>query len=116
MPGLREELLGLDDRKVVEVTVPEWGGRVVRVAAMSAFDRDQWETQNYQAIKAGARRNVRAALVARCVVDETMVRVFADDDIEALGQKNAKALDRLFDVASDLNGLNEKSAEAVAKN
>lgn len=117
MPGLKEELLGLDDRKVAEVVVPEWGGRTVRVAAMSAADRDSWELEAYLERKGGGRAaNVRARLVARCLVDEAGERVFADEDIAALGKKSAKALDRLFDVAQRLNGLSASEQEAIEGN
>lgn len=115
--GLREEILGLDDRLCVEVEVPEWGGRVLRVAAMAAVDRDAWELAIAESAKAGHKLgNVRAGLVARCVVDERYARVFSEDDVEALGRKNAKALDRLYEAAARLNGLSAADREALEKN
>lgn len=115
--GLKEEILGLADRKVEEVAVPEWGGRKVRLMEMSAADRDDWELARFSEAKAGqAAKNVRAGLVARCIVDEQGVRLFADADIAALGAKSAKALDRLFDVCQRLNAISKQEAEELAKN
>jgi hypothetical protein len=114
--SLKEEILGLADRKVEEVDVPEWG-RKVRIMEMTAADRDDWETRILAARQAGqSRRHVRAELVAMCLVDEVGARVFADDDIPALSQKSAAVLDRLWDVASRLSGLTRKEAENIAKN
>lgn len=115
--GLKEEILGLQDLKVEEVEVPEWGGRKVRVSQMSGLDRDAYELEAYHERKAGTTaRNVRARLVARCVVDEAGARVFGEGDIEALGAKNAKALDRLYDKARDLNGLSASEAKEIEGN
>ena len=114
--GLKEEILALEDRKIVEVEVPEWG-RTVRVAAMSAADRDAWEIQIYETRTAGrVPQNIRASLVARCLVDETGARVFGEGDIEPLGRKSAKVMDRLYDIARGLNGLSDADAEQLAKN
>lgn len=115
--GLKEEILALADRPAEEVEVPEWGGRKVRIMAMSAADRDSYELDAYLARKAGATpRNVRAKLVARCLVDAAGERVFTDDDIEALGKKSAKALDRLYDASVRLNALSEVEQKAVEGN
>lgn len=115
--GLKEEILGLDDRKVEEVEVKEWGGLKVRVAAMSAADRDAWEIGAYEERKsAGRLQNVRAKLVARCLVDDKGERVFSDADIEALGRKSAAALDRLYDVAQRLNALSTAAMKEIEGN
>lgn len=115
--GLAEEILGLDDRKVVEVEVPEWGGRQIRVATMTAADRDLYELEIYEDKKAGRGvTNVRARMVARCVVDAQGERVFSEAQVAALGRKNAKALDRLYDAATRVNGLSAADQEALEKN
>ena len=114
---LREEILALADRAVVEVAVPEWGGRTLRLAALSAADRDAYELERFEQRKAGGLPvNVRAALVGRCVVDENMQRVFTEADLVALGQKNGKALDRLYDAALRLNVYTEAEQKAIEGN
>lgn len=115
--GLAEEILSLDDRKVVEVEVPEWGGRKLRLMEMSAADRDAYEISNLEARQQKQpRRNIRARLVALCLVDDAGKRVFSDEQVEALGAKSAKVLDRLFWKARELNVLDEEQVKDVIKN
>lgn len=116
--GLAEEILALDDRKIVEVEVPEWGGRKVRLREMSAADRDSYEVENLEAREQKRpAKQVRARLVALCLVDEDGKRVFSDAaDIEKLGAKSAKALDRLFWKARELNILEEDQVKSAVKN
>lgn len=114
--SLAEEILGLVDRQPVEVEVPEWGGRKLLVASMTATDRDAYEIEVLNARQAGrAGHNVRARLVARCVVDAAGKRVFSDEQIERLGQKSAAALDRLFWAAARLNALSDKDVGELEK-
>ena len=116
---LRERILAAQDRPFEDVEVPEWGA-VVRVLSMSGLDRDRWEAEMLERNKRPAAErlaNVRASLVARCSADPaTGERLFADADIDALGAKAARALDRVFAVASRLNGLSDADAEQLAKN
>lgn len=121
MAGLKEELLGLEDREIVEVEVKQWGGRKIRIASMTAADRDQFELQNYEEVETAKKenrrsRNVRARMLVMCIVDEKGERVFSEADIEALGKKSAVALDRLYGVAQRLNGYSLKDVKELEKN
>ena len=60
--------------------------------------------------------NLRAQLVARACVDEGGQNIFTADQIEALGQKNARALDRIFMAAQRLSGLTTEDMAELAKN
>ena len=60
--------------------------------------------------------NLRARLVALCAVDADGKRIFADDDIPALGGKASAPLDRLFSAAQELNGLSGKDVEDLEGN
>jgi hypothetical protein len=122
--SLKEKILASDDLPFQDVPTSEWekaGVPTVRIRTMSAADRDTWEAA---ALIARARaegtdrlRNLRAELVARCAVDpETGERIFADEDVEALGKKSAKVLDRLFSVATDLNAVTDSDMKALEKN
>ncbi len=57
--------------------------------------------------------NIRARLVALCVVDEKGQRLFSEADAVALGQKSAAALNRVFNAAQQLNALTEEAAAAA---
>lgn len=118
--GLREDILGSDDLAKREVAVPEWKCGKVTLRELSGTDRDDWETSLVRLDENGkrvvSRENARANLVARSIVDAEGNRVFSDADIEKLGRKSGKVLDRLYDVAVELSGIGPKAIEAAAKN
>jgi hypothetical protein len=60
--------------------------------------------------------NMRAKLAARVIVDSELEPVFTQQDVAALGELSAAALDRVFEVASRLSGLNQDAVEEKAKN
>jgi hypothetical protein len=113
----RDQILAADDLKSEDVSVPEWGGSV-RVRSMMATDRDAYE-QNMLASRGADEkanlRNIRARLVAFCLIDEAGERLFSDTEIDALGRKNAAVLDRLFDVASRLNAIGDREVAELGK-
>ena len=59
---------------------------------------------------------LRSKLVALTVVDGLGVPIFSDADIQALGNKNAGALNRIFQKAQELSGLNEEEVNDMVKN
>lgn len=114
----RDEILKALDLPTEELEVPEWGGSVL-VRGMTGTERDAFEVEivSMHGKKAELQReNIRAKLVARCIVDDEGKRVFTDADVEKLGQKSASALDRVFEVAQRLSGLTKGDVEALEKN
>ncbi len=114
----RDAILGASDIKSEEVRVPEWGG-TVRVRGLTAAQRDQVEAQ------AVSRRgnnvdinmaNIRARIVAFTIVGDDDKPIFTNADVKALGEKSARALDRVFEVATRLSGMGESDIEDLAKN
>jgi len=114
----KEEILTSEDLNWRDVQVPEWGG-VVRVRALTGTQRDAFESEvvvmNGRDVQRNTR-NIRARLVSLTVVDEDGKPVFHHTDIDALGNKSAKALDRVFSAASELSGLSEADVEELAEN
>jgi hypothetical protein len=114
----KEQILRADDLVTQEVDVPEWNGRVF-VRTMTGTERDAFE----QAMIDGRGKdvklnmtNVRARLCGVTIVNEKGARLFSDKDINALGAKSAKALDKIYAVAQKLNGLTAEDVEELAKN
>jgi hypothetical protein len=60
-------------------------------------------------------RNMRAKLVAQSVRKADDSRVVSDAQVEALGRKNAAALQRVFRVAQRLSGLAEDEVEELTR-
>lgn len=113
----KQSILGAADLKKETVEVPEWGGAVI-VSQITAADRDRFEASIY--VGEGATRkintaNMRARLCAICLVDEKGERLFTDEEAVQLGKKNADVLDRLFDTAQKLNGMNRTEADKAKK-
>src|SRR5690606_32045842 len=113
----REALLAAEALPRELVEVPEWGGAVY-VRALTGADRAQFEASIVEQRGRAAPlhlKQIRAKLVALTVVGEDGQRIFADDDVAALGGKSAAALDRLFAVAQRLSGLSKEDVEELAK-
>ena len=110
----KQAILSANDRKTVDVEVAEWGG-TVRVATMSASERDKWEAETYGDGKPKTD-DFRARFVALCLVGEDGQRLFTDKEVGELGKKSAAALQRVFTAAQKLNALSVEDAENIEKN
>lgn len=114
----REAILAANDLPTEVVSVPEWGGEVI-VRGMRGIDRDAFETALFKGEgdeKRFSPENIRARLVAACAVDDKGAPLFTTDDVAALGQRSAIALDRVYDVAQRLSGIGKKELETAVKN
>lgn len=107
----RNQILGADDRQRVPFDVPEWGGTVY-LSELSAADFIFWQSNNPGDDGAKQAEWV-ASIVLRSVVDEFGDRLFSDDDVTALQERNHTVLMRLFRECLKLNG---GSSEEVEKN
>jgi hypothetical protein len=97
------------------VAVPALGGDVI-VRGMTGVERDAFEASCFEG--KGKRRdfnmrNLRAKLVAYCVVDDAGHRLFTDEDVIALGQVRADVIDRLFGVAQRLSGMKDEDVDEL---
>ena len=108
-------ILGAEDLTHEDVPVRAWGGSV-RVRVMTGAERDEFRgaiaTDDG---KVPMGKFTAALLVATCI-DENGARLFDIEDMEALKEKSAAALDVLADVAMRLNGLGGSAVSDAAKN
>lgn len=116
----REAIAAAVDTVYEEVEIPEWGGSV-RVKSLSATERDAFEA-TLVATEGKKNRtnlvNIRAKLVAACLVDALGARIYADPSVgvNELGQRNGAAMDRIFTVCQRLSGMSQKDIEELEKN
>jgi hypothetical protein len=110
----KDDILKSDDLAKETVPVPEWGGEVI-VKTLTGTERDYFESSVYHD---GVRDfdNIRAKLCVMSMVDEAGKTLFTVYDIERLGAKSGKALDRVFAVAKRLSGIGKQEIEALKKN
>ncbi len=98
----------------------QWlNGDSVSVAAMTGKARDSFEkesvTMSTDTDEYAHLNNFRARLLVRCIVDDEGVRIFANDDAEALGEVWCAPLDKAFEVAKRLNGFSAADVAELEK-
>ena len=116
----KDQILKADDLDKEIVEVPEWGGSVY-VSMLTASERDDFEkTMIVMRDDGTAEKNMenfRANLCARTIKNQNGKRMFKTaSDIQALGDKSAAAVERIFMVAMRLNKIGKKDVEDLTKN
>ncbi len=113
----QQDIIAVNDIVMERVNVPEWGGEVF-IKSLTARQRDAFEASvTHQGGKQRTNlRDLRARLVAICMVDENGNRLFGDNQIPALSAKCGKALDRLFEACQTLNKMSDGDVSDLEKN
>jgi len=121
--SIKNAILEADDLQKVEVDVSEWWSGIgsVYVSEMSADARDEFEQYLAEVSRQQRDQNkqyahIRGPLCAMCIVDADGERAFEFEDMEKLGKKNARALDRVFEEANKLNKVFGQEREDIEKN
>jgi hypothetical protein len=115
-----EQILDSDDLAYEDVDVPEWGG-TVRVREMPGTERDKFEAQfvgkDGASIRAEGLEGFRARLAAATIVDESGKQLFRSvAETKRLGEKSARALQRVCDVATKLSKMSEEDIKELTGN
>ena len=111
--SLADEILAVNDRPGVEAQA--WG-KTLRIVPMSGIDRDSFDVALHDAGGREKMHNWRAQFLVRCLYDLEGNRVFTNEQAEALGQKHAETIRRLFDIATNENETGPVAVEEAAKN
>lgn len=116
----REEILGANDARTVDVRVREWGG-VVRLRSLTARERGEYERwldgEDGAESKEAVLMTLRERLVFLTAINEDGSRKFTEPgDVTVLGQKNGAILNRLFASAMKLNKIRDADVEEMVKN
>ena len=116
----RDEILNASDQVIEEVYIPAWNGSVY-VKSLTGSERDQFEKNIVEwkgkgkNTKAEMKDNIRAKLVVLTAINpETKELLFTRADVDALGRKNASALDALFSKAQELSKLSDEDIDELA--
>ncbi len=111
------EILAKDDLVEERVDFPEWGGSAM-MRSLMGYERDAFEESIIET-RGKSRivntRNFRAKLFSLSARGQDGNLLFTEEQVEALGRKNAAALERGYDVAARLSGLKEDDVEALTK-
>jgi hypothetical protein len=119
--SLHDQILAAEDIPHEDVDVPEWGVKL-QVRGLSGTERDAYEAKAVALKNAGKDvelrlRNFRSRFVVKCLFDPaTGERVFTEGEADALGAKSAIVIDRLFDVARRMSGMDEDALSRAEGN
>lgn len=107
-----EQILSAQDYEIRRVETPEWGGHVY-VRTVSANSRDKFE----MSFQSGDYVGLRARLVglSLCDADGNFLQP-TDAQVNALGSRSARAVDRVFEVCQEISGLTDADVEVMEKN
>lgn len=103
-----------DDRKTIEMDIPEWGG-TARLQVLSGADLDRFEML-YSDPEKLKETSVRAYLVAACLVDESGKRLFSTAEVHQLARRNGAVLARVFTKCIELNKVGDVEGEKDVEN
>ena len=110
----REQLLHGGGRRYQDADID---GGTVRVAVMSGIERDDYLKSlidNDEAAK-GRDFGYKYRLLVKCLIDETGSRMFADDEAGVIATLPSDIIDKLLEIANEINGLTRKSVENLKK-
>ena len=113
----RDDILQAKDIKIELVSTPGWGGDVY-VKGLNGAERDKFEGSlvNMRGkSKEINMTNIRAKLASMSICDENGKREFNENDVQALSQKSAAELQRVFVVAQRLSGISDEDVEELAE-
>ena len=111
----RNQILEANDLPKKEVKVPEWNGSVF-IRTLTGEERDRFEADYAEMKEKKAIGNFRAKFLALAICDEEGKPLFTQEDVNSLGKKSARALQRLFNIATTMSGIGEKDLEEMVKN
>ena len=94
-----EDILAAQDQTTKTVNVPEWGGDVI-VKTMTGE-----EAATLADVK-GTAAGI-TTIVSICCVNEKGERIFTPEDVVRLAKKSFRALQRVQEVALEINGLKD---------
>jgi hypothetical protein len=116
-----DEILAIEDQEREDVYVPQWDS-IIPIRSLTGMERDHYEASmvSYQRdaqgrpqVKAIELDNMRARLVSLVAMNEKGGRLWSTQQVLLLGEKNAKALDQLKEVAERLSNLTSPAIAAA---
>ena len=112
MPTLtKDQILSLEDRPTLTVSVPEWGGDVVirkLSARQKAIMESYWKFDDAGKFIPESGHGDRARLVALSCINEDGTLMFSVADAIALDEKSFEAVRVIADAAAKFNGFDKK--------
>lgn len=109
----KDQILKANDLPIEEMEVKEWGG-TIGIRCLTGAERGQLEIQSKTYTNAEGnlcKPNWRAFMCSYCIVDKEGKRLFLEDDVEALAEKNSAVLVRITNRILAINALDADGIE-----
>lgn len=119
----KDQILKAEDLPFETLPVPEWDTDTsigeVRLRSLPESELSKYEDEMVS--QEGQTKKVliqymRSRLLVLVIVDDKGNRIFNSYDIATLAKKSAKALDRVYTKAQEMNGLGKDYVEDMVKN
>ncbi len=119
----KSAIMLMQDLPHEELSIPEWNNMVVRVRQLTGTERGIFEGAIAKVNPDGGTEGVQVkmdpsrmkiTLVALTMIDEKGKRIFGDREVDALGTKSARAIERIYEVSARLSGLTNESMEETS--
>jgi len=113
----KEDILKNKVKQMVKVEVPEWGGAVylgrMNLTDLIAFYEDNFDAEGENKI---AQAAIMIDLLQKTIMDVDCVRIFGEEDKNAIAELDPKVITRLFKISSENLQMNEASNKKLKKN
>lgn len=100
----KDMILSAKDIQVKELKIDEWNGSIY-IRKFNGFSREKIENLAMDCNKKNEYSNFRTKVLIEGISDENGFKIFSDDDIKKLSEKNGEVLDRIFKAVMSFNGL-----------
>jgi hypothetical protein len=103
----RDAILRVTDLQQKAVDVPEWGGQVlVRELTASEVEKIGFDMADGDGnVDKRRARGMMSRVVAWATIDQNGKRIFSEADVDALGQKSFKPVQRIANAVMQMSGM-----------
>lgn len=117
----RDQIVNADDRKPIELPVPEWGGSIY-IQPLSIHQRNEVEALVLEDNPAKKRENLRwlrAKTIAYGMIDSEGKRFFNPanrDDLRLINEKSSDVMERIFEKIQEISGMRKRDEVDAEEN
>lgn len=106
-----DAIRSINDVKIEKLEIPEWNG-CLYIRSFSAAVRESISTRTEEM----KSKSLMARFVVASACDESGNLLFTNEDVDALGKKDARVMQRIFKAILNLNAIGDMAlTDAVKK-
>jgi len=115
---LKNQIFASNDLKTDVVDAKEWGIPKLSIKELNARERDEIaiKVKEAEGTLEITDNKWYAMMISKSAIESNGERMFSDDDVDALLEKNSSVLRRIGEAVVELSGYTEKAVEDAEKN